>query len=98
MAVTKTLKLWCISIGDFGRPGALLTSSNIVKGNCFVYLENLLFSVATLCHKGDVICVSEVIDISPGNLDSSLCFIKPGIFLMIYCAYELNKQGDNMQP
>ena len=24
--------------------------------------------------KGDVICISEVIDISPGNLDSSLCF------------------------
>ena len=24
--------------------------------------------------KGGVICISEVIDISPGNLDSSLCF------------------------
>ena len=31
------------------------------------------------CHKGDVICISEVIDISPSNLDSSLCFIKPGL-------------------
>lgn len=47
MAVTKTLKLWCISIG-FWATGALLTSSNIVKSNCVVYLENLLFSVATL--------------------------------------------------
>ena len=28
---------------------------------------------------GGVICISEVIDISPGNLDSSLCFIQPGI-------------------
>ena len=27
------------------------------------------------CHKGGVICISEVVDISPGNLDSSLCFI-----------------------
>ena len=29
----------------------------------------------TLCHKGGVICISEVIDISPGNLESSLCFL-----------------------
>ena len=33
----------------------------------------------TFCHKGGVICISEVIDISPGNLDSSLCSIQPGI-------------------
>ena len=26
----------------------------------------------TFCHKGSVICISEIIDISPGNLDSSL--------------------------
>ena len=25
------------------------------------------------------ICISEVIDISPGNLDSSLCFIQPSV-------------------
>ena len=31
-----------------------------------------------LCHKGGIMCISEVIDISPGILDSSLCFIKPG--------------------
>ena len=31
------------------------------------------------CHKAGVICVSEVIDISPSNLDSSLCFIQSGI-------------------
>ena len=29
----------------------------------------------TCCHKGSVICISEVIDISPRNLDSSLWFI-----------------------
>ena len=38
-----------------------------------------------------------VIDISPGNLDSSLCFFCPA-FLMMYSAYKLNKQGDNIQP
>ena len=42
-------------------------------------------------------CLSEFIDISPTNLDSSLCFIHPG-FLMMYSAYKLNKQGDNIQP
>ena len=46
---------------------------------------------------GGVICISEVIDISPGNLDSSLCFFQP-VFLMMYSAYKLNKQGDNIQP
>ena len=27
----------------------------------------------TFCHKGGVICISEVIDTSPSNLDSTLC-------------------------
>ena len=30
-------------------------------------------------------CVSEVIDISPGNLDSSLCFIQPSILHDVLC-------------
>ena len=51
----------------------------------------------TFCHKGGVICISEIIDISPCNLDFSLCFFSPG-FLMMYSAYKLNKQGDNIQP
>ena len=41
--------------------------------------------------------MSEVIDISSGSLDSSLCFFQPA-FLMMYSAYKLNKQGDNIQP
>ena len=43
----------------------------------------------TFCHKGDVMCISEVIDIFPGNLDSSLCFFQSSIS---------HKQGDNIQP
>ena len=35
--------------------------------------------------KGGVICISEVIDISPGNLDSCLSFIQPSV-LMMYSA------------
>ena len=41
--------------------------------------------------------MSEVIDISPDYLDSSLCFFQPGIS-HVYSAYKLNKQGDNIQP
>ena len=41
----------------------------------------------TFCHKGGVICISEVIDISPSNLDSSLCFIQPGISHDVLCIY-----------
>ena len=41
--------------------------------------------------------MSEVIDISPRNIDSSLCFIQSNV-LMMYSAYKLNKQGDNIQP
>ena len=39
------------------------------------------------CHEGVVICISEVIDISPGNLDSSLCFIQPGISHDVLCTW-----------
>ena len=49
------------------------------------------------CHKGGVICISEVNDISPSNLDSSLCFIQPSISHDVLCI-KLHKQGDNMQP
>ena len=47
--------------------------------------------------KSGVICISEVIDISPGHPHSSLCFMQL-TFHMVYSAYELNKQGDNIQP
>ena len=39
----------------------------------------------TFCHKGGVLCISEVIDISPSNLDSTLCFIQPGISHEVLC-------------
>ena len=47
--------------------------------------------------KGGVICISEVIDISPGNLDSSLCFFQSSVSHDVFCIM-LNKQGDNIQP
>ena len=39
----------------------------------------------TFCHKGGVTCISEVIDISPGNFDSSLCFFQPSISHDVLC-------------
>ena len=39
----------------------------------------------TFCHKGGVICISEVIDISPGNLDSSLCFFQSSVSHDVFC-------------
>ena len=36
-------------------------------------------------HKGGVICISEVIDISPGNLDSSLCFFQSRVSHEVLC-------------
>ena len=51
----------------------------------------------TFCHKGGVICISEVIDISPNNLDSSLASSCLAFYKM-YSACKLNKQGDNIQP
>ena len=48
------------------------------------------------CHKGGVICISEVIDISAILIPA--CASSSPAFLMMYSAYKLNKQGDNIQP
>ena len=39
-------------------------------------------------------CLSEVVDLSLGNLDS-VCASSSLAFCMVYSAYKLNKQGDN---
>ena len=55
---------WMLSF----KPAFSLSSFNFIKR---------LFSLFAFCHKRGVICISEVIDISPGSLYSSLCFIQP---------------------
>ena len=50
----------------------------------FTFIKRL-FSFYAFCHKCGVICISEVIDISPGNLDSSLCFIQSSISHDVLC-------------
>ena len=45
----------------------------------FYFRKEALYFFLAFCPKSGVICISEVIDISPGNLDSSLCFIQPSV-------------------
>ena len=44
-----------------------------------------LFSSSSLSAMSGVICMSEVIDISPDSLDFSLWFIQPGISHDVLC-------------
>ena len=46
---------------------------------------------------GQVLWIPEVIDISPGNLEPA-CASSSLAFHMMYSAYKLNKQGDDIQP
>ena len=63
----------------------------------FTFIKRLFSFLFTFCHKGGVICISEVFGISPDNLDSSLCFIQLSVSHDVL-SYKLNKQGDNIQP
>ena len=63
----------------------------------FTFIKRLFSSSSLSANKGGVICISEVIDISPCKLDSSLCFIQSGISHDVLHIYKLNKQGDNIQ-
>jgi len=45
----------------------------------FTFIKSLFSSSSLSCHKGDIICITEFFYISPGNLDSSLCFFQPSI-------------------
>ena len=36
-------------------------------------------------HYSGIICISEAVDISPGNLDISLCFIQPSMLRDVFC-------------
>ena len=49
--------------------------------------------------KGGVICISEVIAVSPGNRRLiPACVSSSPAFRLMYSAQKLNKQGDNIQP
>ena len=56
-----------------------------------------LFSSSLLSAIRVVSSAYKVVDISPGNLDSSCASSSPA-FHMMYSAFKLNKQGDSIQP
>ena len=62
----------------------------------FDFIKRLFNSYLLSAIRGGVICISEV-DISPGNLDSSFASYSLA-FLIMYSAYRLSKQGDNIHP
>ena len=66
---TTILVFWMLSF----KPAFSLSS--------FTFIKRLF----TFCHKGDIICISGVTDISLFNLDSSLCFIQHGISHDVFC-------------
>ena len=64
------LVFWMLSF----KPTLSLSSFSFIK------MKSLHF----LSYDG-VFCICEIIDISPSNLDSSLCFIQPGISQGVLC-------------
>ena len=51
----------------------------------FHFHQEALQFLFAFCHKGGVICISKVIDISPAHLDSNLCFLQPSISHDVLC-------------
>ena len=64
--------------GDLSLPLGLALGSPIFPSGCEGKLGVALESLQG-------ICISEVIDISLGNLDSSLCFFQPSISHDVLC-------------
>ena len=54
----------------------------------FHFPQEALQLFFTFCHKGGVICISEVVEVSPDNLDSSLCSIQPNISHGVSCVHQ----------
>ena len=46
---------------------------------------NIGFFRVFICRSLTLPCISEVIDISPGDLDSSLCFFQPSVSHDVLC-------------
>ena len=75
---------------DESQAGIKIDARNI---NNFRYADDTTLMAASeeikslfaFCHKGGVICISEVIGISPSNLDFSLCFIQSSISHDVLC-------------
>ena len=54
----------------------------------FTFIKRLLSTSSLSAIRVGVICISEVIDISSGNLDSTFWFIQPSILHDVLCIYD----------
>ena len=88
---------WLIHVNVWQKPlqYCKVISPQLIKING--KKNEALYFFFAFCHKGGVICISEVIEISPPILIPACASSSPA-FLMMYSAYKLNKQGDNTQP
>ena len=76
------------------RPDAIILFLSVeFQASFFTFLFHLhqeaLKFLFTFCYWSAIICLSEVVDISATNLDSSWWSIQPDI-------YKLNKKGDDI--
>ena len=60
-------------------------SHEVMGPDAMIFVQEAFEFLFNFCHKGGVICISEVIDISPSNLDSSLCFFQPSVSHDLLC-------------
>ena len=78
------LGFWMLSF----KPAFSHSYFNLIKSLQFLF---------TFCHYSCVICISEVTGNSLSSLNFSFASSNP-TFCMMYSAYKLNKQGDDVQP
>ena len=64
--------------------------------HCHFHFHQEALYFFTLCHKGGIICISDVIDIYPAILIPACVLFSPA-FLMMYAVYKLNKQDEIIQ-
>ena len=73
---SMSLVFWMLILSQFFHSTFSLSSRGSI--GLLHFPQEALYFFA-FCHKGGIICIAEVIDISPGNVNSSLCFIQPSV-------------------
>ena len=63
----------------------MLSFKSTFSLSSFTFIKRIFSSSSLSAIRVCVICISEVIDISPGNLDSSLCFFQPSVSHDVLC-------------